>query len=173
MNGRIFGWSLMAAVGLAGFAATASTESLNVKTGLWEVTSTAQSSGMPFDLSTLPADQRAKIEAAMKAQMAERGKPRITRECITKEKLEKDLFTDKDLDPSCKRTTIASTATLQELKLECSGRQPMTGTLHFEAVDPSHVRGTIKMVAGGPGQTMNVDSTFTAKWIGADCGDVK
>jgi Protein of unknown function (DUF3617) len=149
-------------------------QSLNVKPGLWEVTATTTTSGMPpMDLSGLPPDQRAKIEAAMKKQMGDMAKPTVTHECMTKEKIDKELFGDKDLDPSCKRTTIAKTPTLQELKVECTGKQKMTGTMRFEALTPESVKGTVNMIAEGAGQTMNASSTFSAKWLGASCGDVK
>jgi Spy/CpxP family protein refolding chaperone len=149
-------------------------QSLNVKPGLWEVTATTHASGLPpMDLSSLPPEQRAKIEAAMKKQMNDMAKPTVTRECMTKEKIDKELFGDKDLDPSCKRTSITRTATVQELKVECTGKQKMTGTMHFEALTPEAVKGTVNMVAEGAGQTMNASSTFTAKWLGDNCGDVK
>jgi Spy/CpxP family protein refolding chaperone len=156
------------------FTGAARAQSLNVKPGLWEVTATTTTSGMPpMDLSGLPPAQRAKIEAAMKKQMAEQTKPTVTRECMTKEKIESGVFQDKDLDASCKRTTIAKTPTLQELKIECTGSQKMTGTMRFEAPTPESVHGTVSMIAGGGAQTMNASSTFTARWIAANCGDVK
>jgi Spy/CpxP family protein refolding chaperone len=159
---------------LAAVAAAAAAQSLNVKPGLWEVTATTQTSGRPpMDLSSLSPEQRAKIEAAMKKQMGEMAKPTVSRECMTREKIDKELFGDKDLDPSCKRTTIAKTATVQELKVECTGKQKMTGTMRFEAVTPESVKGTVNMVAEGAGQTMNANSTFTAKWLADSCGDVK
>ena len=166
--------AVIAGGSLLALSAVASTQSLNVKPGLWEVTSITQSSGMPaMDLSKLPRGQRAQIEAAMKKQMAERASPKTARECMTKEKIEKELFQDKDMDPSCKRTSIANTPALQELKIECTGAQKMTGAMRFEAINPENVKGTVKMAAERPGQTMNVTSSFTAKWLGPDCGDVK
>ena len=162
------------AASLIVLAVTASAQSLNVKPGLWEVTATTHASGMPpMDLSGLAPDQRAKIEASMKKQMSEMAKPTVTRECMTREKIDKELFGDKDLDPSCKRTTIAKSATVQELKVECTGKQKMTGSMRFEAVTPESVKGTVNMVAEGAGQTMNASSTFTAKWLADSCGDVK
>jgi Spy/CpxP family protein refolding chaperone len=171
---ELFRQRLATVVALLVMSAAVWAQSLNVKPGLWEVTANTHASGMPpMDLSGLPTDQRAKIEAAMKKQMGDMAKPTVTRECMTKEKIDKELFGDKDLDPSCKRTTIAKTATLQELRVECTGKQKMTGTMRFEALSPESVKGTVNMVAEGAGQTMNANSTFTAKWLGASCGDVK
>lgn len=63
---------------------------LDVKTGLWEVTSTPQVGAMPPmppHLGRLTPEQRAKIEERWKANAAERAKPQTKNTCITKEKL--------------------------------------------------------------------------------------
>ncbi|MGA2360569.1 MAG: hypothetical protein ABSF66_16325 [Terriglobales bacterium] len=65
---------------------------LNVKEGLWEMTVTHSMSGMPAMpdippdvLAKMPPEQRARMEAMMK------GGPStdVRKECITKEKIEK------------------------------------------------------------------------------------
>ena len=75
--------SVLAGAGVVAIAALAWTQTLNVKPGLWEVTSVTQATGLPgMDLSKLPADQRAKIEAAVKRRMAEQAAPKTSRESI-------------------------------------------------------------------------------------------
>jgi len=171
---------LIVAVALAAASAAlvGAATPLNVKLGLWEATSVNQMTGMPampnMDLSTLPPEQRARIEAAMKQrQEATGGKPHVTKTCVTQEKLEKDFYQDRQMDPSCKRTVTASTASLQEISIACSGEHKMTGTARFEAIDPEHVKGTMHFVSEAGAQPVTVNSTFTARYLGADCGDVK
>jgi Protein of unknown function (DUF3617) len=166
-------WGLLA-VPLLALPVAAFSDPLNVKPGLWEVVTTTHSSGLPaMDLSKLPAEQRAKIEAMMKEEMAKQAAPKTTRECMTKEKIEKELFKDKDMDPSCRRTSVVATGAVQEFKIECGkNQQKMTGTMRFEAVTPENVKGAVKVVTEG-GTSFTATSTFVAKWLGADCGDVK
>ena len=61
-----------------------------------------------------------------------------------------------------------------EIKVECTGDHASTGTLHLTSIDSEHVNGTVAMkMTGGQMAGMNMNSTFTSKWIGANCGDVK
>jgi hypothetical protein len=46
-------------------------------------------------------------------------------------------------------------------------------TVHIEAEDSEHVRGTVKSNVSASGNAMNVNGTFTSKWLGMVCGDTK
>jgi uncharacterized protein DUF3617 len=172
------GWltvSLLATIGLPVSALQTKGQLLNVKLGLWEVTATSQSSGMPpIDLSQLPPETRAKAEAAMKEQFSGKPTTHTMRSCLTKEKLEKDLFQD-EKDASCKRTTVTSTASVVEFTVECKGERTTTGHMRFEAVTPENVKGNISMKIAAPegGKEMTVTSNMVAKWLNESCGDVK
>jgi hypothetical protein len=63
-----------------------------------------------------------------------------------------------------------------------------TGTIHMEAIDSEHVNGTSQMDAAGGRNNMNVkirraatrehrkcalSGSFTAHWLGSDCGAMK
>lgn len=149
---------------------------LNVKPGLWEVSVTMN--GLPAMpaipdsvLAQMPADQRAKVEAMMK------GQPTTTKSCVTKDKLEKsEAF--RNAPKSCSYTMVSSTSNKLEMKIECTQNAvKMTGNLVVEAVDSEHIKGSMRMDASGAntsqgGNAMNVNTTFTEKWLGADCGDV-
>ncbi len=174
---------LIAALVAASAAAVVSAQThINAKLGLWEMTITNKIGGMPdmpampqVDLSQVPPEQRARVEAMMKQRQGMMGgQPTVTKQCITKEKLEKPFYQDAKMDPSCKQTPITTTATVQEFKVECTGAQKMNGTVHFEAADPEHVNGTMHFNAEGPqGKAMTIDGTVAGKWIASDCGDVK
>ena len=98
---------------------------LDVKPGLWETTTTTEMGGMPpmpaDVLAKMTPEQRAKMEAAMKARAAQGAKTTTRRTCWTKEELSKPL-TFGDDDKSCQRTIISSSRSKQEGHLECTQR---------------------------------------------------
>jgi len=149
---------------------------LNVKEGLWEMTVTHSMSGMPATpnippdvLAKMPPEQRARVEAAMK------GGPStdVRKECITKEKLEKhSAFSNNRGD--CTRTVVNSTGSKLEMKIHCEEKQSSTdGTLMLETVGSDRVKGTMQSVTNANGHTMNMNFTFSSKYLGPACGDVK
>jgi len=149
---------------------------LNVKEGLWEMTVTHSMSGMPATpnippdvLAKMPPEQRARVEAAMK------GGPStdVRKECITKEKLEKhSAFSNNRGD--CTRTVVNSTGSKLEVKIHCEEKQTSTdGTLVVETVGSDRVKGTMQAVTNANGHTMNMNFTFSSKYLGPACGDVK
>jgi hypothetical protein len=162
---------LAALVAAAAATAVAQVSSLNVKLGLWEITSKSQSSGAPaIDTSKMPPEQRARVEAAMKARGSAGQTPRSRKTCITKEKLEKDGFQEDRQDPSCKKTIIARTATVEEMKVECTGERASTSQVRFEATSPDTINGTMKITTANG---VSIDIAIAGKWLGAACGDVK
>jgi hypothetical protein len=150
---------------------------LDIKTGLWEVTTTNLMSGMPpippEALARMTPEQRARMEESMKTTMS--GKPKTTtrKDCVTKEKLNKDyLFGEERKD--CTRTVITASSSKTEMKMQCQEENmKMEGTVRMEALSSEHVKGTMKMVTTGSGRTMNVDVDFNARYLGPVCGDTK
>jgi hypothetical protein len=149
---------------------------LDVKEGLWEMTVTHSMSGMPATpnippdvLAKMPPEQRARVEAAMK------GGPStdVRKECITKEKLEKhSAFSNNRGD--CTRTVVNSTGSKLEVKIHCEEKQSSTdGALVLETVGSDRVKGTMQAVTNANGHTMNMNFTFSSKYLGPACGDVK
>jgi uncharacterized protein DUF3617 len=149
---------------------------LNVKEGLWENTVTRSMTGMPNmpaippeALAKMPPEQRARVEAMMKGGAT----TDVRKECVTKEKLEKrSAFSDNRGD--CTRTVVNSTGSKLEVKFHCEEKQASTdGTLVLEALSSDNVKGTMHSVTNTHGQTMNMDFTFSSKYLGPACGDVK
>ena len=166
--------NLYTAAVLIGVGATLlQAENLDVKLGLWEVTTVTQSNGMPpMDLSKLTPEQQARVEAMMKQRQS---KPQTTtrKACLHKEDLDKSQFLlDKDNNPSCKRDVVSTSKTLK-IKMACAGNQKGSTDLNFEALSPENVRGTMNMIMGEGPRAMTVNATFTAHYLAPVCGDVK
>ena len=149
---------------------------LNIKTGLWEVTMTSEVSGRPpippDVLARMTPEQRAKFEAAMKARASQGSQPKTHTNCITKEKLNKDPFSEER--KSCTRTVLASTGSRMDIREVCedqNGKREMT--IRIEAPDSEHVTGSGQVTAAGGNNSMNVSMHFTGKWIGAVCPETK
>jgi hypothetical protein len=139
---------------LIGFALPAAAETLNIKQGLWEATSTIKTSGV----STLPPEIQQRITP----------KPQKARRCVTQQNIA-DVFNKLDSNPACKRTVVTSTAKVQDSTVACSSPTSGTGEVHIEAPDPAHIRGHTSIVVND----MHINVTFEGKWISDDCGDMK
>lgn len=149
---------------------------LNVKPGLWEVTTTITTQGaMPIPdglLARMTPEQRARMEERMKASSAGAAHTTVRKECLTKEEQQKsEVFTDNDR--TCKPTILTSTSTRLEAKTVCNAEGiNAEGSIQVEALNPENVRGTSHAVMTG-NHDMKVDGKLTSKWLGPDCGKVK
>ncbi len=154
-------------------SASAQHPRLNVKLGLWEATTVAQTSGtMPFDTSGMTEEQRARMAGVMDKMQKQMAMPHTIKTCVTREKLEKDPFENKN--QNCKNTVVSSSANAYDVKFECGqGGETQTGEWRFEAENPELVKGTGQMTFERGGRKMTSNTSMTAKWIGAECGDVK
>jgi hypothetical protein len=150
----------------------------NIKPGLWEVTSNPHVSGqMPIpddQLAKLTPEQRARLEAAVKASQAKSGTPRVYKECMTPEKIARGFDMDRDAGASCKRNVVSSTANELTLHDECTKTDGKTVTdVHFEIKGGTQMSGKINFVMSQGSKTMTVNSTVQGKWLSASCGNVK
>jgi Protein of unknown function (DUF3617) len=150
---------------------------LNIKEGLWEMTVTHSMTGMPAippdTLAKMPPEQRARVEAAMKQSGMRGPTADVHKECVTKEKLEKQsAFSDNRKE--CTRTVVNSTGSKLEIKVHCEENKSSTdATLLLEAVSSDNVKGSMQSVTNTTGRTMNMNFTFSSRYLGPVCGDVK
>ena len=168
---RSFGTALML-VGLTAVLA-AQAPKINVKLGLWEMTSTSTIAGdMPgMDMSKMTPEQQAQMKAAMASMM---NKPMVNtnQNCLTKEKLDQGDFGEGDKE-HCKQTVVSNDATTYSFKQVCTGDQARTVTMTMTAPTPTTVSGKFEGSVTQQGKTMTVSGTMTGKYLGADCGKVK
>jgi hypothetical protein len=174
-------WAILWALSAFGTATAlvygADVPQLNVKLGLWEVTTHPQVNGnLPItdeQLQKLPPDQRAKFEAAMQAAIARGAQPRVFKECMTAEKRSRGFNAGSEQSKNCQVTLVTNTPSEFESHRECATEDGKQSTsVHFRVVSSDHVSGTVNaLISHGP-KTMTVNSTMEGKWLGADCGSI-
>jgi hypothetical protein len=148
-------------------------DKLDVKPGLWEITSTHHISGVPpmpkeWQEKVTP-EQRAAMETAFKKE-AEKGPQTDTeRECITQQDAERpfDVADSKD----CTQTVVRTTRTTQEVRLSCNGEFKGAGVLRVNTPTPETMTGTLDLQLGDDKDAMKVKSQLSGRWLGPDCGD--
>jgi len=144
-------------------------ERINVKLGQWETTSTMQMTGLPpipqDVLDKMTPQQRQMMEGRMKGNQT----PHTSRYCVKQEDVDKGLKFGSD-DKACTRTVVSSTSSKQEIKIECNREGvKSTGTIRIEATGPDSVKGSMQMATTSDGQSMNMNSTFSSRWLGPTC----
>ncbi len=168
----LLGLGLGAVVITAAVAAT-----LDVKPGLWEVTSQGEASGMPpippQALAQMSPEQRAQVMAAMQGAMSRINQPNVTRSCITQKILDRGLDLQRQGNENCKQNVISSTSQSLDMHVECTGQQRANGTLHIDAINTETFSGTFDVVTTDGTNTMTMKRTMQGKWLGSDCGSVK
>jgi hypothetical protein len=152
--------------------------SLNVRPGLWEMTTSGQSSGTPPIpaelLASMPPERRAKIEAAMAASMARSNASHTFQQCVTPESLKRGIEADENKGGrSCTQRIVSSNGSAMDIDEECSGRERVSGKIHFEAASPEAMDGSVNLAMTDGVHAMTIKRVIKGKWLGADCGSVK
>ena len=161
-------------LGASGLWAGGKAKSLNVKTGLWQTTSTTTvtgSLGIPPEMAAkLTPAQRARFEAAMKKQASGVPRTRTYKNCVTQKDLAEDPFTDKNNQSRCQETVIKSTGSDLEVREACTDSSSKTDAhMVFHASSSEHVTGSGNMAATMGGHTMHSVIKMDSKWLGASC----
>jgi hypothetical protein len=147
-------------------------EKLNVKPGLWEITSSSRISGIPplskEVLGKLTPEQRAEMEAAFKDEAAKGPQVDVDRECVTKDEIDRPFQPADTKD--CTHTLTQSTRTTQEVKLACSGEHEGSGVFRVTAATPESITGSVDLQLGEGQRVMRVKSQLKGRWLGPDCG---
>ena len=147
-------------------------DKLDVKPGLWEITSSHQITGIPpmpkeWKDKVTP-EQRAAMEAAFKKETEKGPQTDTERECITQKDSEKPFdIGDKD----CTQTVVRTTRTTQEVRLSCNGETKGNGVLRVTTPTPETMTGSLDLQLGEGADAMQVKSQLKGRWLGPDCGD--
>ena len=164
--------SLLLSTAAAAVVLAQTTPMLDVKMGLWEMTTTTEMGGdMPgVDTSKMTPAQKAQIEAMMKSMAS--GRTNVNKTCMTKEKFNQSNFMGQQ-GANCKQTINVNTSTTLDGTFTCTGERAMTGQMHMDALSSSSLKAIVKSAATQQGKTMTLTIAITGKWLGADRGDTK
>jgi hypothetical protein len=165
--------ALAVALGGASAALLASAaEKLDIRTGTWEITATTHMSGTPLSremLGKMTPQQRAEIEAAMKAEAAKGPQTEVTRECITAEDVTRPFHANTTED--CTETITRTTRNTQEARLVCTGETKGTGLLRVNAPNPETMTATLDLRTGDGPESFTIKSQMKGRWLAATCED--
>jgi Spy/CpxP family protein refolding chaperone len=154
-------------------SATLAAGKLDIKPGLWEITSTHHISGVPplpkeLEGKVTP-EQRAQMEAAFKEEMAKGPQKDTERECITKRQAEQPF--DISDARECTQTLVRTTPTTQEVRLSCTGEIKGSGVMRVTTPTPDTMKGTLDLQLGAGQDAMQLKTELEGHWLGPDCGD--
>lgn len=162
----------IAALLLAALSA-AGAEKLNVKLGLWEMTSISRFSGMPplpkEVTDKMTPQQRAEMAAKIKAASEEEPEPEVSSECITQEDLDKPFASSNTEE--CTQTVVRTTKNTQEIRLVCTGKTKGSGVFRVTTPTPETMTGDLDLKVGEGSEVMSISAKLKGRWLGADCGD--
>ncbi len=168
---------LLTGLCVCGFAAAsaAATVTLNVRPGLWQMSSSGETHGAPpiptEMLARLPPAQQARIKAAMAASMQHAAKAHVYKYCVTEKSLRRGFNPVEDSAGNCKAAIVKSSGSTLDVREECSGRHEHgSGHVHFEALNAQTVNGTVDMTMSDGTHTMRVKRVMHGQWLAADCG---
>ncbi|MFM8753138.1 MAG: DUF3617 domain-containing protein [Phenylobacterium sp.] len=152
---------------------------LNVKPGLWETTVRSESRGTPSIprevLNQMPPETRSQVEAMHRSGAAGNLLPppqtEVERSCVTAADRHPFLPVDNAV---CTIRVITSTASVLQTEAQCRSEVGVESRVssRIEALSPDRVTGTNTM-RSGDGQGMTLTTRLEARWISADCGEVR
>jgi hypothetical protein len=155
----------------------------NVKEGLWELTLTHSSSGAPAGLpadalAKMTPEQRAQVEAMMKQRgISSNGDTTVVKNCVTKQKIADGMAFAQNR-ANCTHSLVNSSSVRYEFKIHCDEnkkgkKSTIDGTTTVDILGSDSVKGTSHISMNSDGHPMTSDSTFTSKYLGPNCGDIK
>ena len=185
-RGIILGTPCSLALLFCVLSGTAFAENLNIKSGLWEWTTTTvvgvgfsadQRAEMEKALAQMPPEMRARakaqMEGATKNAVTELAKPRRT--CLTTGDISKSSALwdgARGHVGTCSLTIVKSTSSVREIREECSkAKDTMSSTERIFAPNPETLTVTMETTSHGGGTTATKDKCLTSgKWLGPECG---
>jgi len=159
---------------LAMLLATASAQTFNVKTGLWQINGTRETTGAlpipPAMLNNMSPEQRQRFEAAMQAQM-NHPMQQSYKSCLTQQDLDQGFKPDR---PECTSKVLSKSSSGEKVRMDCRNEMGTMSVLtDWHIIDREDATGTAETtMTGNDGRSMKSTGNMKAKWLSADCGGV-
>lgn len=163
---------------VCGLAANAAAEALHIEPGLWDMTYSYSLQGQPPPevLAAMSPQKRAAMEKAW-AEHAGKTKTNDAQSCVTAEELANGTAFESDPgEPKkgCERTIGTQSATQWNLVEHCAGANGSAErNVQISAPRPKAVTGSMSTIKGEGNAASGLNMTFSGKWVGKGCGDVK
>lgn len=162
---------------IAGCAAVAHAQTAPpIKPGLWQVSSERMVDGQKAPdlgehMKNMPPEMRKRMEANMKQHGVDMsGGPGNMKMCMTRESMDEGRWRSED--SGCKTDFTSRTATSWKWHSTCTQPPSETdGEASFASAERYTVKANTTMTMQGQKRTSQM--TMNAKWLGADCGDLK
>lgn len=145
-----------------------------MKPGLWEVTSKTKmgGGGKPI-MPEMTPEQMAKMKS-MGVKMPNMADDQVStiRHCVTKEQAEKNMPpAAKDSNGMhCEQQDVKKQGTKISWKIQCTGKQNVTGSGSMDYDSPAHYTGTSSMTMDNPEYgPMTMSHSFSGKWLSVSC----
>ena len=154
-------------------ALAALADSLNLKVGAWETTTTTTITGMPVPaaaLENLTATQRAGIEKAMQAR-ALKAVTIVTKSCFTQKDLDEDHMLKSDNERQCSKKILSKSANKIVFEQTCPAPNAAASTVTMETASPESMLMNVDVLQGGAQGKVHL--TITGRWLGASCAGIK
>ena len=151
-----------------------------VKPGLWEARMSALdaegheiASPEPAALSKLSPEARARMAEAMKARgLSMPDANGATKVCLTKEMFESGMWQQMAADAGCTTNYSALSGTTWKWHSSCTAlKSESDGEAVFSSAESYRTK--VTTTATVMGKTNTHTRIVQAKWLGADCGDIK
>lgn len=155
--------------------AFASGLSLDLAPGLWEFSIAGSASGVPVippeAMARMKPEQRVMLQATLLALIAQANTPHTLRMCITPAELRAGFDPDRLSYRGCRHSGGAGVTDHLDMRIECTGKEPLDGRLRVTAVNRRTVEGGLELVAGHGPDRLSVRQSVHGRWLGRACGD--
>jgi len=156
---------LFAALALTALPLAAQSETLDIKTGAWELWEHTAIEGVPIakeELDKMTPDQRKKMEIAMRAKADDGARVRSV-SCLTQETLDNSNLMG-NVPPNCTRKVAAQTTRYLEIKETCTV-PPSSTIIRVEASSQEGYEAGVTRTEGDG----KVQIQVTGRWMGSTC----
>jgi hypothetical protein len=161
---------------LAGFASCVQAEEIkDIKPGLWEMQHKTVVDGQALPdmnkmLAQVPPEMRGQVQAMMAKNGAGLTDTGLTI-CITPEQIANQQYGN-DPKSQCQLTDMKQEGNVTHMKMACS-KPKGEGETTVTRLNPESWTSVSTMTMSENGSPHTMNSEAAAKWLGADCGDVK
>ena len=145
-----------------------------IKPGLWQIQMKRETNGQKSPdaserLRNVPPEIRAQVEASLKQRGIE-GNGNTVKVCQTRAMLEQSKFVNPV--PDCKTTYSIRTNSLWKAHTSCTQNHLESDSEITFSSSESYIT-KVNTTLQSEGQISTTLMTQTAKWLSADCGDIK